>query len=291
MSKSLRFLNRCTLYCGLLSITMLYPCVAGAMESTPPPEEPINPPVIITDRPSFSSAVQTVPKGSLQIENGITGNYVDDSRTTGYPETTLRLGVTPYDEIQLYLPTVLENRFPSNETTTGLTDVRLGVKHGFRSKLPYQLQASVNGVFSLPTGNATTASTGVDPTVNLILAKALTPRLSLTQQTGISLDTTQPQGKFSINPTLASSYTFTPRLAGFLEYASFIPIEKTSSHIVDAGLQYTFRQRHVLDARMGSGFFSGEAGFFVGVGYSYRFDGLFNQPKMPRLSSHHAPLI
>jgi hypothetical protein len=259
---------------GVLLCLYLLPCYAVeevspvALDVTATPASNI-----ITDRPSFTNSVQTVPERSLQFENGATWANTPTANTATFPETVLRLGITPRDEVQLYLPYALRNEDASaNTATTGWSDPRIGFKHGLARPLPWGMNASVNGIVSLPLGNSVASSSGVDPVFNLILSKPVSARFSLTQQTSLTLDTSLDEGQCSINPSLAAGYAFTPSLGGFLEYASFIPIAKPTTNIVDAGVQYTFKKYHALDVRVGTGLTNGESIGFVGVGYSYRWN-------------------
>ena len=234
-------------------------------------------PPINTDRPTFTPSVQTIPEGSLQIENGITWNRNSNGNTVVYPETELRLGLTPENELQVFVPSAATIFQHPNQPYTGIGDGRIGFKHAFTNPMPYSLKASINGLLSIPMGNSVVSSAGVDPSLGVILAREFTPRFTMTHQTAFGLDTSQTKGKFSINPSLVAAYAITPQLSGFCEYAAFIPIGNTTSHIVDAGVQYIFKQHHAVDARTGVGLFSGEGGAFAGVGYSYRIDGLFGK--------------
>jgi hypothetical protein len=275
-----KFLNPYPHYYFALGIVLLHVNTCFSVAAPTTKGISTSPSAIVTDRPSFTYSLPTVPEGSLQIENGITWSNINDAGSTSYPETALRLGVSPHDEVQLYLPNVLESRAKTGLATTGVNDVRIGAKHRIHRPLPFNTQASVVGVLSLPTGTSDAASSGVDPSVSMVLAKAMTPRLTIFQQTGVNLDTSLPEGNVSINPTLNGTYQFTPAVSGFLEYSGFIRLGNTSTHIVDAGCQYVFKQRHAVDARVGSGLFNGEGGAFAGVGYSYRWDsGWFNSTK------------
>lgn len=59
---------------------------------------------ISTDRPSTANPATTIPSGSIQIENGMTGSHSQGVSIFDLPESRVRVGLTECTEFLLDLP-------------------------------------------------------------------------------------------------------------------------------------------------------------------------------------------
>src|SRR5215510_14985278 len=59
---------------------------------------------IITDRPSTTNTPETVPKGMVQVENGVRVTADQGQQTVTFSETLVRIGVLSSTELRLTAP-------------------------------------------------------------------------------------------------------------------------------------------------------------------------------------------
>src|SRR6202007_2962867 len=64
-------------------------------------------PEIVTDRPDVTESSVVVPKGSLQVENGMTWTNDHGAQTFDLSETLIRLGISNRTEIRIVAPNYL----------------------------------------------------------------------------------------------------------------------------------------------------------------------------------------
>src|SRR5215471_4960258 len=83
---------------------------------------------IITDRPSTTNTPETVPKGMVQVENGIRVTADQGERTVTFPETLIRIGVLSSTELRLLAPVYSHDAITSSGVRSGFTDLALGVQ-------------------------------------------------------------------------------------------------------------------------------------------------------------------
>ena len=83
-------------------------------------------PAIVTDRPDVTESSIVVPKGSLQLENGITWTADHGNQSVDFSETLVRLGVSTRTELRLVTPNYLKDVTSSN--ASGFNDIAVGVK-------------------------------------------------------------------------------------------------------------------------------------------------------------------
>ena len=82
--------------------------------------------VIVTDRPDVTESSIVIPKGSLQLENGVTWTSNHGSQTFDLSESLVRFGVSTRTEIRIVAPNY--NRGLSGLYATGFGDIALGMK-------------------------------------------------------------------------------------------------------------------------------------------------------------------
>jgi hypothetical protein len=237
---------------------------------------PLSPPVILTTRPSFTDAWLTVPQGSFQSENGVT--YTDNSNETRswvLPETLLKLGLTNHTELRFSVPNYTYLRDDDEGVlSNNLGDISVGLSH--HRALPGKIDLAVIPFLNIPTGANKVSSNSLDPQLRLVVARYLTPKLVVASQ----FDTRWNTGKNApanvvFNPTGIAYYSFTDKLSGFLEYGGFIPTSGKTQQYVQTGALYLLTKRQQIDARIAVGLNRNSSDIIVGVGYSFRIDGLF----------------
>ena len=81
---------------------------------------------IVTDRPDVTESSIVVPKGTFQMENGLTWTTDHGFQTFDLSESLMRFGVSARTEIRLVVPNYLGEI--TGPDPTGFGDVALGMK-------------------------------------------------------------------------------------------------------------------------------------------------------------------
>lgn len=246
------------------------------------PGTPVSPviPLIVTSRPSVTDSSITVPKGSLQMENGAT--YLDDSNRTrswSLPETLFRLGIRKNTELRFVAPNYTNiseaKAAPTTSGSNNLGDIQVGLSHHIQT--PGDVHIALIPLLNIPTGTKNVTSKGLDPEFRVAGSKNLTKKLSV----GAQLNTrwnSYPKAPSHVifTPSVITYYYFKPTFGSFAEYAATIPTTGDTIQLVQFGLLYVFKRRHQLDARIATGLNKNSPDILVGFGYSFRIDGLFD---------------
>lgn len=150
-------------------------------------------PPLITDRPDFTESSVVVPKGSVQLEAGITwaqlGEYADHSFSG--PEVLIRWAISQRIELRFGLPDYLEVR-EGGQKHTAWTDSSVGFKWELgKSTSPWNF--ALIGMLTLPTGNVDLTANVIDPDAIFTVARDLSDRWSFGAQIGAGQETFECQ--------------------------------------------------------------------------------------------------
>ena len=250
-------------------------CCCGAGETTPP---------LVTDRPDVTESSETVARGVVQIEAGISfANFSGDGETVGvaaFPSTLIRVGLDRKVELRFeWLGLVSESREVdgSRTDTSGSGNTALGAKIKLREErgAAPQLALLVDAV--LPTGSKSFRTERIDPGVRLAGSHTLTDRLGLGYNLGVvalSLEEddgdadTHALGRYSV----ALAIGIDERWNSFVEVFGFVPAggPEPSTHLFDAGFTYLSSKTVQLDLSAGFGLNDAATDWFVGAGFSIR---------------------
>lgn len=233
-------------------------------------------PPIDTDRPDFTDATTTVPRGHFQLETGYTyhrGSGASD-RAHSFPEALLRVGLTPDVELRIgqnYL--VVHPDAPLAESVNGLDDLYLGTKFRLADQHGFKPAVSMEAFTTVPTGS------------DEISAHTMLPGMAL-------MGSWQGSSPFSLGVELAGSRTvdnylqavgsasgqvaITKQVQGYVEWFTFQPVRPPSGVIV-SDQQYTGTGVLVLlsnnvqvDGRITFGLNDASDKYAFGVGFSIR---------------------
>jgi hypothetical protein len=208
----------------------------------------------------------------VQLENGI--DWTDDHGThsLGAPESKLRVGVVPCTELGLQLPSYVGTL--RRHGASGFSGLAPEVKHQF-GELPGELTVFAIAGVALPTGARSISGSHYNPFVQVPWTKELGEGFSVE---GMSSVFWFP-GERSVNPTfeqtLELGWEATPHTGFFIEYVGDYPRHQGPSQVVQVGGGWRFARTQQIDFHLGAGLSSNAPSWFVGVGYSLRFDGLF----------------
>ena len=244
--------------------------VARAAEpSCPTTKQPIE-----TDRPDTTNSSVVVPVGSLQSENGADVSRQDGARTVGGPESRLRFGIAPCLEVLVDLPSyAATSGSRTSAPSFGWSDVAPAIKWQI-SPAPGDFDLSATFGAALPTGKAALSGTGVQPYLQFPWSKNLGSGYDLTGMLTFFTHPADPQNKLTTETTLALDKELTEGVEIFAEYVGDFPEAGGSRQMANSGILWRVTKTQQLDMHVGFGLNNNAPNFAVGLGYSFRIDGL-----------------
>jgi hypothetical protein len=227
---------------------------------------------IATDRPDVTNSSLVVPVGSFQSENGVNLSARDGSRTIDGTNTRWRLGVAPCLELLLDVPTYFANiRGPGS---TGSSDVAPAVKWQV-SPIPGKFDLSVVFGAALPTGAVDIAGRGVQPYLQMPWSWELHDGWGLSGMLTEFFRPSELTTKRITETTFVIEKKVTDRASLFVEYVGDFPENAGPSELLNSGGVYRLSPTQQVDFHVAFGLNKNAPSYIVGVGYSFRLDGLF----------------
>jgi hypothetical protein len=185
---------------------------------------------IVTDRPDITESSIVVPKGRLQLENGLTWTSDRGGQAFDLSETLIRAGVSTRTEIRIVVPNYLES-LSRPASASGFGDLALGMKHQL-GPLPGGIDLSVIVALSLPTGAARISSHGLDPFVKFPWSKDLAAGWSIGGMQSVFFYTQDGRRNPMWEPTLYIEKKITKPWDVFVEYAGdFAKIRRSKGNL------------------------------------------------------------
>jgi Putative MetA-pathway of phenol degradation len=255
-------------FCGFViaAIVMLTAAQARS-EGCPTPHDEM-----ATDRPDVTNSSVVVPVGSFQSENGIDTNARDGGRAIDGTNTRWRLGVAPCVEVLVDVPTYFANvKMPG---ASGWTDVTPAVKWQI-SPVPTKIDLSMTIGAALPTGTSAIAGRGVQPYLQFPWSWQLRDGWGLG---GMITEFFRPAdftARQITETTFVIEKELTEKMAVFAEYVGDYPKDRGPSLQINSGGVYHLTPTQQIDFHVAVGLNHNAPSYIVGVGYSFRIDGLF----------------
>lgn len=243
-----------------------------------------------SDRPGFSDSFSVVPCGYSHLEFGYTYAFdeeeSDETTNQTLGEFSLRTGLTNNFELRIKWTGFSLRESHSDGisrwagrhiTITDHDDGGTDMGIGFKSQLLQQRglipNLSIIPAISLPTGTAGKSTGDVDPEVRLAWNYALSDKWTV-YGVGLATWISDDDGRFfQAGASLATSYSFTKQIGGFVEYYGLYPSTRDSDcqHNIDFGPVVLVNPDFQIDIRVGFGLNEEAPGFQVGIGACYRF--------------------
>ena len=227
---------------------------------------------IVTDRPDVTNSSLVVPPGSLQNENGVNFSMRDDARGLDGTNSRWRLGVAPCFELLIDLPTYFRNL--QGQGSSGFADVAPALKWQI-SPVPGKVDLSVVFGAALPTGAVAIAGRGVQPYLQFPWSWELHDGWGVS---GMFTEFFRPSdftAKRVTETTFVLEKKLTERFSVFTEYVGDYPEGAAASLLLNSGAMYHASRTQQLDFHIAFGLNHNAPSYIVGVGYSWRLDGLF----------------
>jgi hypothetical protein len=227
---------------------------------------------IATDRPDVTNSSLVVPFGSFQSENGMNFRSQDGGQIIDGTNTRWRLGIAPCLEVLMDLPTYFATvRGPGS---SGFTDVAPAIKWQV-SPIPGKIDLSLVTGVALPTGALNFAGPGAQPYLQMPWSWELHDGWSVS---GMLTEFFRPADVVTpriTETTFAIEKKVTEKASLFVEYVGDYPENSGSSQLLNSGGSYHLSQTQQVDFHVAFGLNHNAPNYLVGVGYSFRIDGLF----------------
>jgi hypothetical protein len=227
---------------------------------------------IATDRPDVTNSSVVVPAGSLQSENGVNFSTRNGSQIIDGTNTRWRLGIASCLELLVDLPTYSTPvRGPGS---SGFSNVSPAIKWQV-SPIPGKVDASVVFGVGLPTGTVDIAGRGAQPYLQMPWSWELHGGWGVS---GMLTEFFRPADVVIpriTEATFAIEKDVTEKMSLFVEYVGDYPERASPSHLLNSGGLYRLSPTQQIDFHIAFGLNHNAPRYIVGVGYSFRFDGLF----------------
>ena len=229
---------------------------------------------VAPNRPGFTNGSATIAPGDALAENGLAQTRAQASAggatTLDFPETNLRIGLTPALEADVVLPDDFQTRHGDH----GFGDGAVGVKYRFYQSKDGNTKASAAPSVSLPTHTAF-SSGHADPALLLGIQTASGSRWSLASNFVLTDPTqnTSGQGGGRIFTTTVSgsvAYVLTPKLSAYFDSYDVVPRRGPSSPVSDGGFTFLVNKNLQLDAEVYEGLGGAAPVRIFAVGASFR---------------------
>jgi len=256
-------------FAGALLIAALcgVPSVAAFADGCPDASQDI-----VTDRPSVTNSSVVVPIGSLQMENGINWTAHPGQGALDGPNTRFRLGIADCTEMLVDLPDYTGGIY--GHGPVGFSDIAPAIKHQFGG-LPAGTNLSATVGLALPTGAQAISGSGYNPYLQFPWTQDLGGGWAAGGMMSTTWLTGQPVSETVFQPSFLIDRQVTSHSDVFAEYIGDYQTRGLPGQMLNFGGSYRLTQTQQIDFHAGVGLNRNSPDYFVGVGYSLRFDGLW----------------
>jgi hypothetical protein len=227
---------------------------------------------IVTDRPDVTESSIVIPRGSFQLENGLTWTGDHGDTSVDFTETLMRFGVSSHTEFRLVVPNYVAG-ISGSAAPSGFGDIAVGAKQQI-GPLRRDFDLAVIVALSLPTGADRISSRGFDPFIKVPWSKEISKGWSIGGMQSFFWNTQDERR----NPTWETTFTvdkeITESLSAFVEYAGDFARHGGSQQIAHFGAAYRVTPKQQIDCHFGFGLSAATPDHLFAFGYSIRLDNL-----------------
>ena len=257
------YLRRCLLLASVIALT----ATELRAETCPQATEEI-----ATDRPDVTNSSIVVPVGSLQSENGVNTGLQNGKQGIDGTNSRWRLGVAPCLELLVDLPTFFANAHGNG--VSGFSDVSPAVKWQI-SPLPGKFDLSIVSGVALPTGASALVGRGPQPYVQLPWSSELRNGWGISGMLTEFFRPDDPSARNFTEATFVVEKKLSERFSMFTEYVGDFPQGQSAIQMWNSGGMVHLTRTQQLDFHVAIGLNHNAPTYTVGLGYSFRVDGLF----------------
>lgn len=233
------------------------------------PAEPL-----VTDRPDATESSSVMAVGAVQIETGIlVGEDELKSQITEVFATLARIGMADDWELR-----VGWDGYGFADGENGAGDAFLGFKSYLKAENENSPEMALIVHTTLPVGNRNFSSDAFDPSFLFAFSHSLGETLSLGYNAGASGSTFEKVNGdkstlASADYSIALGYGIGDRVGAFLEIFGSVGLSAPESPLsLDGGFTFLINDDTQLDLYGGLGLNNDASDWFVGVGFSRRWD-------------------
>lgn len=234
---------------------------------------------LVTDRPWFTNASQTVGRGVTQLEFGY--SYITDDDTSGntdlhsLPELLIRRGFYR-DWLELRLGYSAATGDLNGTAVSGSRDLYLGMKLGLTAQRGYLPQMALMPQMLVPTGDSSLTSDKTLGGLNWLYSWDVNRSLQIggSTQFNRAIDDVSAVQYTEWAQSIVAKKQLTRTFRVYAEWFALIPNGATSNrteNYIDGGFTKLFSRNVQWDVRAGAGLNDEADDFFVGTGLSIRF--------------------
>lgn len=227
---------------------------------------------IATDRPDVTNSSLVVPTGSLQLENGVNRQVRAGATTLDATNSRLRAGIGDCTELLADLPNDVGPT--RGHAPSGFTDLTPAVKRQL-GPLPADVVASAVVGLGLPTGSAKLVPPGANPYLQVPWSRELAGGWGLSGMVTAFWFPQRDRGNPTVEPTFVLERALDQRTDLFVEYVADVAPHASAGQLINTGGAWRLSPTQQIDIHGGFGFAGDAPRWFVGLGYSVRFDALF----------------
>jgi hypothetical protein len=225
---------------------------------------------INTDRPGVTNSSVVVPYGSFQAENGIDWSVNGGSNLLSGSSTRLRLGIADCTEFLIDVPNYVGSI--NGSQPSGFTDVVVSFKR--QLPIPFGIDMSALAGLGFPSGSDKVSGRGYQPYIQ----SPWSYEIGSGWNVGGMFTLSWFPSESSKNPTFGSTLSIVRNLgrcaSASIDYGGTYDHQRPTQ-VLDTGWQWRLTNTQQLDFQAGFGLNSSSPDHFVGIGYSFRLDGLF----------------
>lgn len=226
-------------------------------------------PVISTGRPSVTDSSVVVPKGAVQIENGLLITDTGAQHVVDLPESTVRYGLLRKTEVRLGLPDYFGTISGRRDQASGWSDINIGLNQQLGPVAGTDF--SIIGILSMPTGGSAVTSGGYDPGIELPWSRSIATHWTIGGQIANFWPTVNGTHISTAEVVGFVDRQFTSSWDCFLEYALDLPRGSDSRQLLHVGTSFKFSPRSQIDFHVGHGLTRDAPNSIIGIGYSILF--------------------
>ena len=260
---------------GQLLLTLLMALILAGMLPLHGQDQPASPASsgpINTDRPAVTNSSVVVPAGAFQVENGSLETSSQGQSVVDGPETLVRIGVAKRTELRFTTPDYDYDLNSYRGVGSGFGDFALGVREQLG---PTRGGFDVSAILflSFPTGARTVSSGGYDPGLQLPWSRTLSAKWTSAGMFSLYWPTQGHTRNLAGQSTFLLDRQLTGPWDAFVEYAGTFPERGGPQNLLHFGTAFKIAKQHQLDFHVGVGLSSAAPDHFIGVGYSFKFQG------------------
>lgn len=258
------YVRGCLLFAGFLGLS-----TADARADTCPQATE----QIATDRPDVTNSSIVVPVGSLQNENGVNTSSQNGKQGIDGTNSRWRLGIAPCLELLVDLPTYVLNA--RGTPVSGFSAVTPAVKWQI-SPLPGKIDLSITSGVALPNGATALVGRGAQPYVQMPWSSELRDGWGIS---GMFTEFFRPDdlsARSMTETTFVLEKKLSERFSAFTEYVGDYPQGQSPVQMLNSGGMVHLTKTQQFDFHVAFGLNHNAPTYTMGIGYSFRIDGLFH---------------